>query len=135
MESRQLAAQLHRLALLEDGNDIVPVRQQRMLRVLDARPGLMLKDLATALGMTEPSCTRMLDRAIEAGFAAKERHPDNGQAISITLTADGSRALQQVTNALAVRLRAVVRAGGPDVGQVHPLIEQLTHLADRLGAP
>ncbi|GMA89442.1 hypothetical protein GCM10025868_46920 [Angustibacter aerolatus] len=54
VESRRAAA-LHRLALLEDGNDIVPVRQQRMLRVLDARPGLMLKDLATALGMTEPA--------------------------------------------------------------------------------
>ncbi|GMA89398.1 hypothetical protein GCM10025868_46480 [Angustibacter aerolatus] len=91
-----------------------------MLRVLDARPGLMLKDLATALGMTEPACTRMLDRAIEAGFAAKERHPDNGQAISITLTADGSRALQQVTNALAVRLRAVVRLAARTSGRCTP---------------
>jgi DNA-binding MarR family transcriptional regulator len=62
-------------------------------------------ELATGQALAQPTVTQLVGRLHERGHVARERHPDDGRVVLVSLTDDGRRAL----DALRAEYRQVLR--------------------------
>jgi DNA-binding MarR family transcriptional regulator len=91
-----------------------------LLRTLADGPR-RITELAELEGLAQPTITLLVKRLEERGLVRRERDPDDGRVVLVSLTAAGTAALEQARGELKVALRRYV-AGMSD--------EQLQALAD-----
>ena len=94
--------------------------KDRLLRTLADGPR-RITELAELEGLAQPTITLLVKRLEERGLVRRERDPDDGRVVLVSLTAAGTAALEETRGAVKVALRRYV-AGMSD--------EQLQALAD-----
>lgn len=70
--------------------------------------GLGLRELARLVGIAAPTATRMIDGLETRGFVTRERHPEDGRAVRIALTAEGTKVLLERRAQMLARRRAML---------------------------
>jgi DNA-binding MarR family transcriptional regulator len=127
-ELSRLIRQLSRISGGPDDGPAMTARQRLALfELVDSGP-LRLNDLAQRMGASAPTASRAVDALDELGFV--ERHPDptDRRAITIELTDDGRRTVEE-------RKARVYAAFRPAAAALAPADrEQLADLLARLAA-
>ena len=76
--------------------------------LLDCEPaGLGLRELARLVGIAAPTATRMVDGLEGRGFVTRARDPQDGRAVRIALTAEGTAVLLERRAQMLARRRAM----------------------------
>jgi DNA-binding MarR family transcriptional regulator len=111
----------------DDGPAMTATQRLALFELVDSGP-LRLNDLAQRMGTSAPTASRAVDALVE--LALVERHPDptDRRAITIELTADGRRSVEE-------RKARVYAAFRPAAAALSPADrEQLAQLLARLAA-
>ena len=93
LERLELAGAYHRAARARQIG--VPQVELAALEHLDASGGLTPGELGHRLGLTSGGVTALTGRLVDAGYIARDRHPDDGRMRVLTLSAVGTERLRQ----------------------------------------
>jgi len=74
----------------------VTSHQATLLALVDAQPGLSLRELADAEGISAPSLSGHVDRLETAGLLRRVRSQDDRRRVGLELTPDGRAILKRV---------------------------------------
>ena len=86
-------------------------RQASLLRILAAREGARLSDLAVAAGITPSAMTRILEKLEKRNLVRRVRGAQaDGRAANVVITAEGRRVRGQIDDMVSDRSRAVMTA-------------------------
>lgn len=77
--------------------DDVTLPQYRALVVLCARGPLGMSELAEELSCSPSTATRLCDRLVRKGLAARGHRPENRREVEVTVTPRGAELVGQVT--------------------------------------
>ena len=116
-------SQLTRL-IFKQTHGIITRSEGGILRTLSAGPK-RVTELAEIEGLAQPTTTILIKRLAGNGWVTRERDPDDGRVVLVSLTPAGADALEHYRS----RYRAVLRdriAAMPD--------EQIAALGDAVGA-
>jgi DNA-binding MarR family transcriptional regulator len=86
----------------------VTLPQYRALVVLASRGPQRVVNIATELGVTSSTGTRMCDRLVRKGLVRRYRTPTDRRAVRLTLTPAGRALIQEVTARRRDSLRALI---------------------------
>jgi len=89
--------------------DVSPV-QLRALTVLQETPGANLNDLASGMGVTVSTTSRLVDRLVAAGLVERQPSALTRREISLTLTRAGHGRLQRYDRLRLAEARACLDA-------------------------
>jgi DNA-binding MarR family transcriptional regulator len=89
------AASLATRLLLRQTRASVSRSEASLLAALDGGPQ-RITALAAREGLAQPTMTLMVKRVQERGWVTRERDPDDGRVVLVSLTDDGRRALAEV---------------------------------------
>jgi DNA-binding MarR family transcriptional regulator len=93
LERLELAGAYHRAARARQIG--VPQIELAALEHLDASGGLTPGELGHRLGLTSGGVTALTGRLVEAGYIARDRHPDDGRMRVLTLSPLGTERLRE----------------------------------------
>ena len=93
LERLELAGAYHRAARARQIG--VPQIELAALEHLDASGGLTPGELGHRLGLTSGGVTALTGRLEDAGYIARERHPDDGRMRVLRLSAEGVERLRE----------------------------------------
>ncbi|HVG74878.1 MAG TPA: MarR family winged helix-turn-helix transcriptional regulator [Thermoleophilaceae bacterium] len=126
LERLELAGAYHRAARARQIG--VPQIELAALEHLEASGGLTPGELGHRLGLTSGGVTALTGRLVDAGYIARDRHPDDGRMRVLTLSPVGTARLREhmapVREPVDEGLAALPAADA----------ELLTDLLDRLAA-
>lgn len=100
------------------------------LVIVSDHPGLTQRDLATALGQSEPTASRTAAALAEAGWLAAVRTPGTGNRRVLALTDSGRDLLERASTALGSAFDGVVEGVGHDPEALAADIRRLTALLE-----
>jgi DNA-binding MarR family transcriptional regulator len=90
----------------------IPYRRYLALLMVGDRGATTQRALADALGVTEPSVSRMTSVLVQEGFLNASPDPAGGNRRQLTLTPRGRSTVQECRALLDVRFDAVVQRSG-----------------------
>jgi len=93
LERLELAGAYHRAARARQIG--VPQIELTALEHLEALGGLTPGELGHRLGLTSGGVTALTGRLVEAGYIARERHPEDGRMRVLTLSPAGAERLRE----------------------------------------
>jgi DNA-binding MarR family transcriptional regulator len=93
LERLDLAGAYHRAARARQLG--VPQVELAAMEHLDASGGLTPGELGHRLGLTSGGVTALTGRLVDAGYIARERHPDDGRMRMIRLSPEGTERLRE----------------------------------------
>jgi DNA-binding MarR family transcriptional regulator len=88
---------------------------------------MRITELATSQALAQPTVTQLVARLEEQGRVGREKHPDDGRVVLVSLTAAGRAALDDLRDAYRRSLREAL-AGRSDAD-----VRALAKAADMLG--
>jgi DNA-binding MarR family transcriptional regulator len=101
----------------------VPLSRSVVLKVLDRRGARRMSALAEELGVAQSTATRLVEPLVAEGLVERRRAPDDGRAVEVALTAEGSRRTRTVVagsrrccDGLELVVRAVSDCCSPGCG-------------------
>ena len=107
----------------------VTSRQVTLLWLIRSRPGLSLRELASAERISAPALSGHVDRLVKAGLVVRHRDGQDRRRVGLELTEDGARLLKRVrarrTTWLADRLRGLEPA---ELDAIEAALEPLRRL-------
>lgn len=127
--SRALLAVVVRSLAAVDEDVTLP--QYRALVVLGQRGTVRPAELAVALAVTPPTCTRMCRRLEGKGLVIRERPDDDRRAVTVALSSAGRDLVDEVSRRRRAELRTLL-AGVP-AGRRAGVVEGLRSLAEAAG--
>ncbi|MFC5139073.1 MarR family winged helix-turn-helix transcriptional regulator [Actinomycetospora rhizophila] len=127
--SRALLAVVVRSLAAVDEDVTLP--QYRALVVLGQRGRMRPAELAAALAVTPPTCTRMCGRLDAKGLVVRERPADDRRAVDVSLSPTGRDLVDEVSKRRRAELRTLL-AGVPTARRT-AVIDGLRSLADAAG--
>lgn len=77
---------LRRAAVRRAGRDMLPNAQVELLRLVQERPGVHVKDAAEALRMAANTVSTLVGELVDAGLLARTRSPDDRRTVRLDLT-------------------------------------------------
>lgn len=93
-------------------------------------------DVAAMLGLDPSTTSRIVDRCVNAGLLARERHPTDRRRTQVALTHSGHALLDSATRNRRALLDEVTSGwAGEDLERLVTLLEELADGFDRLEAP
>ncbi|RBY95059.1 MarR family transcriptional regulator [Blastococcus sp. TBT05-19] len=110
-------------ALAEDGGTL---DGYRLLRALHGN-GRTMGELVAALHLPAPTCTRLVDAAVDQALAYRLPHPDDGRKVVVHLSEPGRDRLGRWEALVAAHESALAASLGPE--RVAALRHALTELA------
>jgi DNA-binding MarR family transcriptional regulator len=132
----QAAQALHRLELAGTYHRAararrlgIPQIELTALEHLDSLGGLTPGALGHRLGLTSGGVTALTGRLVEAGYVARERHPEDGRMRLLTLTAAGVECVREYLDPVLEPGEAAV--GGLSDAEADELARLLCELATR----
>ncbi|KGH48019.1 MarR family transcriptional regulator [Modestobacter caceresii] len=106
--------------------DLSP-HQARALRVVCARDGVRLSELAEALRIAPRSATEVADGLQERGLVERAADPDDRRAVRLTPTETGRRVQREVDDARAADSQELfARLSAADRAELERILRQLT---------
>jgi DNA-binding MarR family transcriptional regulator len=127
--SRALLAVVVRSLAAVDEDVTLP--QYRALVVLAQRGRVRPAELATALAVTPPTCTRMCGRLEAKGLVVRERPADDRRAVDVSLSAAGRELVDDVSRRRRDELRGLLAGVPPE--RHAAVVEGLRSLAEAAG--
>jgi DNA-binding MarR family transcriptional regulator len=127
--SRSLLAVVVRSLSTVDEDVTLP--QYRALVVLGQRGAARPAELAVALAVTPPTCTRMCARLEAKGLVLRERPVDDRRAVVVSLSAAGRDLVDEVSRRRREELRTLL--GAVPAGRRTAVVEGLRSLAEAAG--
>lgn len=79
---------------------LTPERYDLLLMIAAADGGVRITDLCESLQLRQTAVSELVKRAADAGLVLKETATDDRRAVSLRLTAEGSRRLMRAFRAL-----------------------------------
>ncbi|BAS26526.1 MarR family winged helix-turn-helix transcriptional regulator [Limnochorda pilosa] len=111
----------------------VPAGQAYLLRLLGRRGELRMSDLSTHLGATLSGCTALVDRAVEAGWVARNRDEDDRRVVWVRLTPAGEALLADLKARRAALLARYLKTLRPE--ELEEFVRLLKRVAGSLDDP
>jgi DNA-binding MarR family transcriptional regulator len=127
--SRALLAVVARSLAAVDEDVTLP--QYRALVVLGQRGTVRPAELAAALAVTPPTCTRMCGRLEAKGLVVRERPTDDRRAVAVSLSAAGRDLVDDVSRRRRAELRTLL-AGVP-AARRDAVVDALRSFAEAAG--
>jgi len=93
----------------------VSVSQCYALETLALAGPLRLHELAERLYLDKSTASRVIDGVVAKGYAGRTRHPEDGRAVLLELTADGRALYERIEADLLAEVRAVLTELEPPV--------------------
>ena len=109
----------------------VTVAQHRVLVLVAGRGPQTVGDIAVELGVNPSNATRHCDRLDRLGLVSKQRSRSDGRIVEVSLTREGRRVVDAVTDQRRAEVRAVLARMDP--AQVAAAIEALTAFSTAAG--
>lgn len=100
--------------------------QLRILFRIRQSPGIGVKDVAAALGVSASNITQQVDKLVQRGLVSRVDREENRRQVSLTLTTDG----EQVAGEYSVTARGYLRRALAGLGPEE--METLTALLTRV---
>ncbi len=129
-----------RAALLLDGPRLhawdergLSMPQLRILFRVRQSPGIGVKDLATALGVSASNITQQVEKLVTRGLMSRVEREANRRYVSLSLTADG----EQMAGEFSVTARSYLRRalGGLDAADLDHLTALLIRVVEQAPDP
>ncbi len=125
----QLEQQISR-TMMQDTPDTwmdlsLTVGQLKSLSFIDFHRSTNLRKLATALGVTPPSATRIIDNMVKQGLVSRAENPENRRMLLLKTTDKGKAALAKLRQSGVSRLAGIL---------ARLSLEELSALAQGLAA-
>jgi DNA-binding MarR family transcriptional regulator len=118
---------------LSDASQDVTLPQYRTLVVLAEGGPSRLADLASALGVSPSTATRMCDRLVRKGLVTRTRDELDRREVNLAVTQAGRQVVDEVIDGRRREVREMLRSIPTDArGQ---LLESLQVLAEAAGEP
>jgi DNA-binding MarR family transcriptional regulator len=134
----RLRRAMRRAARAADPATSLSVAQLEVLSCVAENPGLRPGELARALRLAPSSVATLLNGLGAAGLVARESLPADRRAVSLTLTADGTRAVTrwQEVNAsiIAAALGSLPGGARQSLAAAVPALRDLTTAVDALAS-
>jgi DNA-binding MarR family transcriptional regulator len=128
-ELRQAVLRLARNLRRETDALGVTSHQATLLALVDAQPGLSLRQLAHAEGISAPSLSGHVDRLETAGLLRRVRSEDDRRRVGLELTPEGRAILRRVrarrTTWLADRLAHLTDEDRERIEQALPALHKM----------
>jgi DNA-binding MarR family transcriptional regulator len=116
---------------LEAAAEEVTLPQFRLMVILHARGTLRITELAALLGVNSSTTTRHADRLMARGLVGRGAAPEDGRAVTVSLTRRGERLVRRVLDTRRGQIRATL-AAMPD-GDTEALVRALRSFATAAG--
>lgn len=100
------------------------------LLIVGEHDGLTQRDLAGALGLSEPTASRTASALADAGWLAITRTPGSGNRRTLSLTAAGRDLLDEASTRLGSDFDDVVRSMGRDPDALADDVRHLTAIIE-----
>jgi DNA-binding MarR family transcriptional regulator len=94
-------------ARAEPSAPLTPSQMDLLTPLLAAPDGLGLRELARSVGIAPPTATRMIDGLESRGYVTRARDPEDGRAVRIALTVEGTAVLHERRAQILARRRAM----------------------------
>ncbi len=121
-QANQAIAQDTREAWLELS---LTIAQLKSLVYIDSEVGANFRKLATALGVTPPDVTRIVDRLVEQGLVSRRENPEDRRMLLLQPTEKGKTLLSRLRDSRTARITHILNRLNT---------EELTALAHGLSA-
>ncbi|MGE0539841.1 MAG: MarR family winged helix-turn-helix transcriptional regulator [Dehalococcoidia bacterium] len=107
--------------------------QLRILFWVRQSPGIGVKDLASALGVSASNITQQVEKLVTRGLMSRVEREANRRYVSLTLTADG----EQMAGEYSVTARSYLRRAlaGLDAADLDLLTDLLTRVVEQAPDP
>jgi DNA-binding MarR family transcriptional regulator len=107
--------------------------QLHLAGVVDARPGMTVRELARAAGVTQPTVTRALDGLQRHDLVRREASPRDRRCVLVDLTDSGRELLRAERERLAARRHELLAELSPEErAQAGRLLDRLAELVERI---
>lgn len=112
------------------------VTEASALEVLAEWGPLSLNEMAAQLGSEKSTASRVVDRLVEKGYVARQKHPESRRSILVRLTPEGERLQQAIErDSLSGEMR-ILEDFRPEVRQaVMRLLARLTRATQSGSSP
>src|SRR4051812_37534492 len=101
--------------------------------VVDAHPGMTVRELARAAGVTQPTVTRALDGLERHDLVRREASPRDRRCVLVDLTDTGRELLRAERERLAARRHELLAELTPEErAQAGRLLDRLAELVERI---
>src|SRR3954463_2230173 len=128
------AALLTRLLVREVRPDVRRT-EAGVLRTLSDAPR-RITELAELEGLAQPTMTLLVQRLEQRGWVKRERHPDDGRVVLVSLTAAGRTTLEAFRAQVLAALRSQLDAmPDEEIAELEAATETLGSLVDALQEP
>jgi DNA-binding MarR family transcriptional regulator len=107
--------------------------QLRILFRVRQTPGLGVKDLALAFGVSASNITQQVDKLVTGGLVARTERQGDRRFVSLTLTADGEQVAGEYSAAARGYLRQALTV--LDTAELEQLTRLLTRVVERAPDP
>ncbi|MBD2059974.1 winged helix-turn-helix transcriptional regulator [Oculatella sp. FACHB-28] len=97
-----------RADMRRQGQASVSLSQLRVLWFLNRCPQSSLSEVADDLDVTRPTMSAMIERLVQRGFVNRVEDPEERRRVLLTLTATGSKYLEQVSEATRSKVAGVL---------------------------
>lgn len=113
--------------LMETAN--ITTAQAGVLTIISSKENITQKEVATKLALNEAAMTTMVSRLIKLDYLEKKRHPTDGRAWCLNVTAQGRQALEQMSGPFHDVNTAIEEA--INLNDLETLAENLDKLSER----
>ena len=119
-------------ALSEEPEVELTVQQWHVLVLVAEGDTLRVGEIATHVGLSFPSASRLVSRLETAGLVRHDRDPDDRRASRVAATPTGRRVARSVIDRRRTLIGEALEAAGPFDGAVSAAIERLGRALDHL---
>jgi len=113
----RIVGRFHRLSkTTPDGSDLahsLTVSQLNMLSAIRQHGGTTIKKLATALQVSAPSASAMVDRLVEIGALTREQNPDDRREVIVSMSSEAAQVIERIEEQILEGIAELLEKIGP----------------------
>jgi DNA-binding MarR family transcriptional regulator len=110
----------------------ITLPQLRILFRIRQEPGIGVRDLAQALGVSASNVTQQVDKLVTRGLVSRTDRPEDRRHVALRLTPEGEHVAGEVSQAARAYVRRLLEGLSPaEQEDLTRLLERLVELAHR----
>ncbi|WP_052068040.1 MarR family winged helix-turn-helix transcriptional regulator [Rhodococcoides fascians] len=128
------------------GENPRPIAQVEVLRLVDGRPGITVREVADSLRMQSANVSALLTRLVADGLVERRPHPGDGRVVQLHSTGKMQAASRELAdrldlgmsramNSLGAQARVRLAAALPDLQALAEALNRDLHAAEEVARP